>query len=89
MKKILAMTKGDSPVLPEKHLLQCSICGENDRRKLLVEDIGMGVGMSGDFYCFCCDCWNAPDVGKKILEILGYPQGIKYIPEALEEKIIE
>jgi hypothetical protein len=45
----------------------------------VVEDLGLSVGMSGDDYSFCKKCWNGPDLGKKILILLGFKKGIKLL----------
>ena len=88
-KKILAYTKHISDYCgPEEHLLQCSICGENDRNKLLVEDISIGCGTSGNDYTFCSKCWKSKNIGKKILELIDNPNGLKYKNEHLNIKEI-
>lgn len=50
--------------------LVCCICGERDRDKLLVEDIGISVGMVVNNYTFCKKCWNSRHLGKNILQII-------------------
>ena len=88
MKKILATTKRDD-LFGNSHLLQCDICGENDRRKLIVEDLGIAVGMAGNNYSFCIDCWTSENFGEKLLELLERKGGIKYQDKFLELKEIE
>lgn len=85
--KTLASTKS-SDLRGSSHQLQCCLCGENNRDKLLVEDIGIGIGMSGDDYSFCRDCWNSPDLGKKLLIFLGCSNGLKMLDSALDLKVI-
>lgn len=82
MKKVIVTTK-DSLLHGEAHQLQCSICGENDRNKLIVEDLGIAVGYSGDNYSFCHKCWFSKNLGQKILNLLGYRHGLKIINENL------
>lgn len=82
MKKIIAVTK-ESSLHGSPHQLQCCLCGENDRNKLLVEDIGISVGMCGDEYSFCEKCWNSKNLGQKILNLLGY-SALKILDENLE-----
>lgn len=82
MKKIIAYTKG-SCLYGDSHKLECSVCGEDDRNKLEVEDIGIAVGMGGEEYSFCGKCWHSNDLGKKILALLGYEK-IKILDESLD-----
>lgn len=70
------------------HQLQCCLCGENDRNKLIVEDIGISVGMCGDDYSFCEKCWGSRTLGKKILDLLGY-KALKLLDENLELREVE
>ncbi len=63
--------------------LKCCICGEEDRDKLQVESLGIGAGMSGEDYCFCYKCWNSKTLGKEILKLIGYPEKLKLIGEAV------
>lgn len=86
--KILATTR-ESMFHGDAHLLQCSICGENDRNKLKVEDLGLSMGICGDDYSFCHKCWDSRILGKKILNLLGYPGGLKLITENLDIKVIK
>jgi len=85
--KILAYKK-ESLLHGPAHLLQCCICGENDRNKLIVEDIGIAVGMCGDDYSFCMECWGAKDLGKKLLNLIGYT-ALKILDENLELKEVD
>ena len=87
-KKTLAYTRY-SVLNGEAHLLQCGICGENDRRKLLVENMGLCVSGGGDDYCFCKKCWNSPNLGKKLLKLLGFEKEMKLSDECLDIKEIE
>ena len=81
--KVIAKTKdinmGSSP-----HILQCSICGENNREKLKIEDIGISCGMSGNGYSFCKKCWDSKTLGKDILKLIGYPSGMKLRDDCLD-----
>lgn len=70
------------------HQLQCCLCGENDRNRLIVEDIGISVGMGGNVYSFCEKCWGAKNLGRKILDLLGY-RALKILDENLELRTIE
>jgi len=87
VKRKLAYTK-TSLFHGDGHLLQCSICGDNHRDNLIVEDLGLSVGMSGDDYSFCKKCWGSKDLGEKILALLGYPKGMKILNEMVEIKEI-
>ena len=89
MSKKLATTKGDGFNSGFSHLLQCCMCGENDRDKLVVEDMGISLGMSGNNYSFCKKCWHSKNFGKNLLDFLGYPNGLKLKNEVLEIKVIE
>ena len=40
--KIAYTPEGDSGIGSASHKLQCSLCGESDRDKLIVEDILLG-----------------------------------------------
>lgn len=71
MKKTIAYTK-DSMLHGSKHKLVCCLCGEDNREKLEVEDIGISVGLSGEDYSFCRKCWYNKNLGKYILKLLGY-----------------
>ncbi len=82
--KVLAAIK-ESLLHGEARLLECSICGENDRRKLIVEDIGICVGICGCNYSFCKKCWTSEKLGKNLLKTLGYKK-IKIKDEMLTLK---
>ena len=79
--KILATTK-ESLLHGESYPLECSICGENDRRKLIIEGIGIAIGISGSNYSFCKKCWASEKLGKNLLKMLGYKK-LKLKDEAL------
>jgi len=87
MAKILAYTKEDC--VDDRHQLQCAICGENDRNKLLVEELGIAISMGGYNYSFCSKCWTSRILGKKLLELLKYPTGLKIKDAHLELKEID
>ena len=70
------------------HQLRCALCGEEDRRKLHVEDLGLSVGMCGEDYSFCRACWCAPDLGKKILRLLGFRGAMKIKDENVTTKAL-
>jgi hypothetical protein len=57
--------------------IRCCLCGEENRDNLIIESIGIVVGMSGDDFSFCKKCWNSRTLGKKILKLLEYPNGLK------------
>jgi len=57
-------------------ILSCRLCGERDYDKLLVQRLGIAVGMSGDDYTFCKKCWEGKNFGKRLLQLLGYPKGM-------------
>ena len=56
--------------------LSCCLCGEMDYDKLYVERIGISVGMSGNDYTFCKKCWLGKNFGSRLLQLLGYPDGM-------------
>ena len=87
-KKILAKTLA-SEIHGDAHLLKCSLCAETDRNKLIVEDMVLGAGMSGDTYSFCKKCWYRKDLGQKLLDIIGYPLGLKIKDECLDIQEVE
>jgi hypothetical protein len=68
--------------------LSCCLCGEQDYDKLLVHRIGIAVGYAGDDYSFCKSCWLGPNFGKRLLEFLGYPDGMYLKAESVEFKTI-
>jgi len=61
----------------EGDLLSCNLCGEIDYDKLIVQRLGIAIGMSGDDYTFCEKCWNGKNFGKRLLQRLGYSDGMK------------
>lgn len=80
-----AIYKGDDLLGPDTHLIECSICGEKDRAKIFIEDLGIGIGMSGDNYTFCMSCWFSSNLGEKIQKILDISdKGLKYQDEVVE-----
>ena len=83
MKRKLAYTK-ENILHGESHLLQCSLCGDNHRDNLIVEDLGIAVGVCGNNYSFCKKCWNSKNLGQKILSLLEYPNGMKVLDNSLE-----
>lgn len=82
MKKIIVKTK--ESLFNDEHILKCCLCGDNNRVNLLVEDIGIAVGISGENYSFCKKCWYSKDLGKEILKLVGYPDGMKILDEQVE-----
>jgi hypothetical protein len=83
-KKIMAYTKNLGWNSGEPHLLKCCLCGDINRNNLKVEDIGLGTGMTGDDFSFCKKCWEASDLGQRILNLLEYPGGIKIKDDCLD-----
>lgn len=69
--------------------LSCCLCGERDYEKLFVERLGIALGMAGDDYTFCKACWLGKNFGKRLLQYLGYPDGIRLRTESLEITEIE
>lgn len=67
----------------DTHTLKCSICGEETRSKILIEDLGISIGMGGDSYTFCMKCWLAKDLGLKLLDMLGITE-LKYKDECIK-----
>jgi hypothetical protein len=87
-KKNVARTKR-STMYGDRRVLECALCKENDREELLIEDIGISVGLYGEEYCFCADCWKSEDLGEKLLNLLGFPDGIKISDSELELELWE
>ena len=87
MVKKIAYTKNS--VFTDRHLLECCICHENDRDKLLVEDIGIAVGVSGDNYSFCYKCWNSKNLGSRILKLIEMYPAMKIKDESLDIEEVE
>jgi len=68
----------------DPHNLFCCICGEEDRNKLIVEDMGISVGMCTEEYTFCKECWGSPNLGEIILNLIGYADGLKIKEDFIE-----
>lgn len=69
--------------------LSCCLCGEKNFEKLIVQRIGIAIGMSGDDYTFCESCWNGPNFGSRLLQFLGYPNGMRLMDKSLEFREIQ
>lgn len=69
--------------------LKCCVCGETDRDKFKVEQLGIAAGPTGDDYTFCQKCWNSKKLGQNILNLLGYPNGMSLLDETVEVEEIE
>ncbi|NIO16621.1 MAG: hypothetical protein GTN70_06425 [Deltaproteobacteria bacterium] len=82
-KKGKARTK-QSAMFGDRHLLACALCRDSERSHLIVEDLGISVGLFAEEYSFCRDCWNSPDLGEKLLGLLGFPDGVKIADSDLE-----
>lgn len=65
-------------------VLSCCLCGERDYDKLYVHRLGISVGMGGDDYTFCKACWTGKNFGNRLLQALGYPDGMYLKEESLE-----
>lgn len=68
----------------ERELLQCCLCYENDRNKLVVEHLALGSGMSGKEYSFCKNCWASETLGDDIIRLLGFEGRMKLKDECLD-----
>jgi hypothetical protein len=66
--------------------MQCAICGTKDYDSLVVHDLGVAAGMSGDDYCFCYACWYSPHLGQSIIDMLGFRHGIFYKRKSIKVK---
>lgn len=64
--------------------LVCCICGTTNRRRLVVETLGISAGMRGKEYSFCKECWFSPDLGKSLLNLLGFRNGMKLKNDSVE-----
>ena len=64
--------------------LSCCLCGTVDYKKLIVHRLGISIGMSGNDYTFCRDCWNGANFGKRLLEFFGYPDGMYLREDSLD-----
>lgn len=80
LKRIAVATTKSSELHGHSHALVCCMCGERDFSKLLVQDIGIALGMNGDDFTFCKTCWNHPRLGRKLLRLLGHPKGLILLP---------
>jgi hypothetical protein len=65
-------------------VLSCCLCGELNYEKLIVQRLGIAAGMSGDDYTFCEKCWYGKNLGKRLLQLLGYPVGMYLKIESIE-----
>jgi len=75
--------QGNDCLGPDTHILKCNICGEDDRAKLFIEDLGISIGVGGDSYTFCMECWFAKDLGQKLLDMLEITE-LKYKDECIK-----
>ncbi len=73
----------------ESEQLKCSICGEEDRSKLVVELIGIAVGMGGEDFSFCKKCWKSEVLGEKLFHLLGFEKYIKLEDDLVEVRTYE
>jgi hypothetical protein len=85
----VATFKGGMFGYGENEKLQCVLCGELDLDKLIVQRLGISVGMCGDDYTFCEKCWNGKNFGKRLLQYLGYEGGMRLQLDILDIKEIE
>jgi len=83
--KTIATAK-ESELHGPSHVLECCLCGEDDRDKLVVEDIGLATS-NGENYSFCKECWYSPDLGRALLDLLGYSDGIKLLESSLDLRV--
>ncbi|MDO9541483.1 MAG: hypothetical protein Q7J98_04065 [Kiritimatiellia bacterium] len=83
--KTIATAK-ESELHGPAHVLECCLCGEDDRDKLVVEDLGLATS-DGELYSFCKDCWRSPELGQDLLNLLGYPGGIKLLESSLDLRV--
>jgi hypothetical protein len=74
----------DGELFGRREQIKCSICGEENRDKIQVELIGIAVGMCGEDYSFCRKCWNNPQLGKDLIALLGFEDGIKLMDDSVE-----
>jgi len=72
----------------ERELLECCLCHENDREKLVVEHLVLGAGMSGKEYSFCKKCWQSKTLGEDILRLIGFEGKMKLKDECLDIEVI-
>lgn len=80
--KTIAYTK--ESMFVDRQKLSCSLCGEDDRNKLFIENLGIAVGMGGDEYSFCKKCSFSKDFIIKLLEMLGFGEnGMKIKDDSL------
>lgn len=78
-----------STMYGDRRVIECALCRESDRGQLLIEDIGISVGLYGEEYSFCGDCWKSEDLGEKLLNLLGFPDGIKISGSELDLELWE
>ena len=81
--KVIAKTKGDSIFSGPAHTIECCLCGENDRNKIIIEDMGISLGACGDDYSFCLKCWSDKNLGINLLKFFECPNGLKLLDDSL------
>lgn len=64
-------------------ILSCCLCGEREYKQLLVQRIGLAIGMTGEEYSFCVTCWQGKHLGQRLLTLLGYPKGLRLLRTAV------
>lgn len=74
---ITAKYKANGMFGEEEADISCSVCGCRDFEKIKVQLIGISVGMCGEDYSFCEDCWDSKNLGEVILDLIGHPRGLR------------
>lgn len=76
--------KNTVKVVSTGEILSCSYCGERNRKKLHIEDIGIALGTGGYDFTFCKTCWTSPDLYKRIERVVGFKPPLKLRDDLVE-----
>jgi len=70
--------------LSPRQPLFCCLCGTKDYDKLMIHELGLAAGHSGEDYSFCKTCWMSNTLGEDILGLLGFEGGMLLKESCLE-----
>jgi len=56
--------------------LFCALCGERNYDKLKVQQIEVGAASPFGIYSFCELCWHGPNLGRRLLQLMGCEDGL-------------
>ena len=63
--------------------IRCCLCGDANYENMYVEKLGIAIGMSGNDYTFCKKCWLGKNLGKRLLQLLEYPDGMHLVHDSV------